>query len=702
MKADRKRSQTATAPINKYPSENSGGIRFAIVVALFLVWMCGIGFRLFDLQINQHESLDARATDQRRHEHHTKPLRGSILDRNGRELAVTLEAESLEVDPTELENPEQAALQLANLLGKNPKELIFSFNEGKINNRRSISLARELDQTTIDKIKNLGFSKGLIWRKDQKRFYPNETLAAQVLGFTNREDVGQAGIEAAQEKNLRGEYNEITEQRDGSGRVYELTESIRQRPRNIILTIDYAIQHKVEQALADGLAATKAKSGAAVVLDPATGEILAMVNAPNFNPNRPGDSKPEMWTNRVVQNFYEPGSTFKLVTYSATLEEKLATPLDQIDARQGFIKINNRIIKDSGSGSVLTLTQGFAKSSNVVAITLGQRLGNERLYEYIRRFGYGAPTGIELPVESRGMLLAPEKWTTDSIGSVPIGYEIGVTTLQSAAAFGAIANAGVLVAPHIIKEIREEDGKILSQLAPAERRVVSEATAHQMRQMLAAVTDTGGTAKRAQLVGYTSAGKTGTAHKYDAQMRRYSESKYIASFVGFAPVEKPAVVIAVMIDEPRGGAHHGGDAAAPIFRDIAEQILPVLHVAPDDLPAAQNENLVAQQPKSVESAKMPGETVATKINVQSANNRLPSSQPPGKVADQKKSLTKTPAINGKTPRENVLAIKPNKARERIVLAKKPIVNIDPVKNKAPAITKAKVNNSLKPNVKTKT
>jgi cell division protein FtsI/penicillin-binding protein 2 len=693
----RKRKQLPTTKPAGSGACVSAAKRFVLVVVLFVLWMCGIGLRLVDLQTNQHEALLTKAVDQRRHEHKTKPLRGSILDRNGRELAVTLQAESLEIDPTELENAEQVAFQLGKILGKNTKELLFAFNDGKAAHRRSIPLARELEPEAAEKIKNLGIAKGLIWRKEQKRFYPNQTLASQVLGFTNREDAGQAGIEAVQEKNLRGDYGEVTEERDGSGRVYELTEAINQQPRNVVLTIDYALQHTVEQALADGIAASKAKSGAAVVLNPANGEILAMANAPTFNPNKPGDSKPELWTNRAVQNFYEPGSTFKLVTYSATLEEKIATPEDTIDARAGQIKVGSRTIKDSGSGGVFTLTQALARSSNVAAITLGERVGKERLYDYIRRFGYGSTTGVELPVESRGMLYAPEKWTADSIGSVPIGYEVGVTTLQSAAAFGTIANGGVRIAPHIIKEIREDDGRVFAQTAPEQRRVVSETTARQMRQMLEAVTETGGTAKRAQLAGYTSAGKTGTAHKYDPEKRKYSENKFVASFVGFAPINNPAIVIAIMIDEPMGGLHHGGDVAAPIFRDIADQILPTLHIAPDNTSPIQSETMVAQQAKTIAPNALVGKTVETKSAVAALPDKKISqpSMPEAKALTEKttKKTTLAKAATGKA------TAKLNEPRERITESKKPSAITNTAKPKPPLITKTRAESLPKSNAK---
>lgn len=683
MKAQNARLQTKKTSNGK-SGGNSGTSRFGIVVVVFVLWMCVIGARLVNLQTVQHDDLLAKAVEQRRDKHKTKPLRGSILDRNGRDLAVTLEAESLEVDAVELENAEAVAYQLAKILEKNPRELLTTFNDGKAAKRRAIPVARELEQAKVEQIKNLGITKGLIWRKEQKRFYPNATLAAHIIGFTNREDVGQAGIEAVQEKNLRGEYGEITVEKDGSGQVYEMTKTVTQPPRKVVLTIDYAIQHSVEQALQQGIASSRAKSGAAVVLNPANGEILAMATAPTFNPGSPGDAKPENWTNRAVQGFYEPGSTFKLVTYSSALEEGIAKPEDEIDTSLGYIKVGSRQIKDTGKKGVLSLTEALARSSNVAAITIGQRVGKERLFEYMRRFGYGAATGVELPAESRGLLYAPEKWSADSIGSVPIGYEVGVTTLQSAAAFAAIANNGVRVQPHIIKEIREDDGKIFFQPQPEQRRVVSEATARQMRQMLAAVTEEG-TAKKARLANYTTAGKTGTAHKFDNEKRKYSQSKYVASFVGFAPAEKPAVVIAVMIDEPQMGVHHGGDAAAPVFQDIAGQILPALHIAPDVSPLKKDDVLVAKQTSDIQPTKIVAETKDTEIKEKSEKPK--AEEKTAANANKNKPQTKSAETD---------TVKNNEPRSRIVETKGATNGQNSVKSKSPPqVTKTKAESAGK-------
>lgn len=694
MKSQKARSQKKAA--TNFDG-NSSANRFRIVVAVFVFWVIIIGVRLVDLQTTQHAQLASKAVEQRRDKHKTKPLRGSILDRNGRDLAVTLEVETLEVNPTELENLEANAYRLAKVLGKNEREMLKTLSDGRDAKRLSIPLERELEIAKVEAIKNLGIKKGLIWRKAQKRYYPNDSLAAHIVGFANREDVGQAGIEATQEKILRGDFGEITTEKDGDGNVYELTKTISQPPRSVVLTIDYAIQHTVELALKNGIAAVKAKSGAAVVINPANGEILAMANAPTFNPNHPADAKQENWTNRAVQDFYEPGSTFKLVTYSGSLEEKVVTLDTTIDASAGAIKIGKRTIKDSGRAGVLSLTDALAKSSNVAAITLGQRLGKEKLYDYMRRFGYGSVTGVELPVESRGLMYAPEKWSADSIGSVPIGYEVGVTTLQSAAAFATIANNGVRIAPHIIKELRDENGNVVSQTQPENRRVVSETTARQMRGMLEAVTERG-TAKLAQLASYTTGGKTGTAHKFDSAKGKYSESKFVASFVGVAPVNRPAVVIAVMIDEPQAGTHHGGDAAAPIFADIAEQILPALHIAPDK----RDENLLAKnEPQTLAAPKVAAQTAPEKPDAKSPEKTNGKMETSADAKSDSKSDKPKSDEKSKTKQTDKGVLKSNAPRERIIETKKTTMAQPPNAAKSKPPVKNKAETSAKSSAKTK-
>ena len=331
----------------KAAAKKSSIKRFVVVLVFFAFWATAIGARLVYLQTTQHEFFLSKAIEQRQRERKTKPLRGSILDRQGRELALTLEVESLWIDPSEIENPEATSYRIANLIGEKPKNLLAAINEAKQANRRFMWLARELTKEDAQKIRETEVP-GLHWQKEQKRFYPHGKLASPIIGFASRDDVGQAGIEMTQDKVLRGEAGETLEERDGRGRVLETTEiSAGKTPRDIQLTLDYAIQYRAEQALAAGVQSSRAKGGTAVVLDPKTGEILAMATTPNFDPNKPAEVSPDMLQNRAVQSLYEPGSTFKLVTYASALEEGAAQFSDSINASAGFIKIGNRKISDS-------------------------------------------------------------------------------------------------------------------------------------------------------------------------------------------------------------------------------------------------------------------------------------------------------------------------------------------------------------------
>jgi cell division protein FtsI (penicillin-binding protein 3) len=324
---------------------------------------------------------------------------------------------------------------------------------------------------------------------------------------------------------------------------------------------------------------SRAKSGTVIVLDPGSGEILALANAPTFDPNKVADAKPETRSNWALQNIYEPGSTFKVVAFSAALEKNLVKADDRIDCQMGAITVAGRVVHDHSAFGTLTIAEALAKSSNVAAIKLGVRVGDPTMYDYIRRFGFGSRTGIELPGETAGLLRKVERWQPSSIGSIAIGQEIGVTPVQMVAAFGALANDGVRIAPHLIREVRNAGGTVIYRAQPEQRRVISSETAIAIRGMLEGVT-LRGTAKLAQLDGYSAAGKTGTAQKIDPKTRTYSATKHVASFVGFAPVSNPQVAIIVVVDEP-AGAYHGGDVAAPVFREVAELILPSLGVMPD-------------------------------------------------------------------------------------------------------------------------
>jgi cell division protein FtsI (penicillin-binding protein 3) len=551
----------------------------ALVIACILgVWMLAIGVRLIHLQTSQHEWLSSRARTQQQDAVETSPIRGLVLDRHNVELARSIDTESFWAVPREIKNVEEVSARLAPIIEIDARALADRLKEAQSANRKFAWIARKLDQERAGKIHALNL-EGIYTLKEPKRHYPNGALAAHVLGFVGMDEVGLAGIERSYNERILGAAGKVTIDTDAHGRPYGSFEAQARPGETVVLTIDRLVQYKTEQALLSAVAKSRARSGTAIVLDPHTGEILALANAPTFDPNDPRASTEQARINEALQNIYEPGSTFKIVAYSAAIERGLAKPEDRIDCQMGSITVAGRVVRDHHAFGSLTLTEALAKSSNVAAIKLGLRVGDDSMFDYMTRFGFGCKTGVELQGETDGILRKVKNWQPSSMGSLAIGQEIGVTPLQMAAAFGTLANDGVRIAPHLVREVRAADGTIVYSASPEERKVVSVATAQTLRGMLEEVT-LNGTAKQAQLDGYTAAGKTGTAQKIDPKTRAYSKTKFIGSFVGFAPVENPAVVIIVVIDEPVGG-YHGGEVAAPVFREIAEQILPALNITPD-------------------------------------------------------------------------------------------------------------------------
>ena len=566
-------------------------IRRTLFVAAFVaLWMLGISARLVHLQVNRHDNLIARARQQQQDAIETSPTRGPVLDREERELARTIDTTSVFVAPDEFRQDKKdtdaqvtaaidcTAQSLASLLGLDQKTVFDQINGAKNSGRRFLWIARRIAPDKAELLEKMELA-GVHTRKEPKRYYPNGSLAANVLGFVGLDGNGLAGIEQVYNEKIVGEPGKIFIEKDSLGRAYESTEVLGQPGQSIILTIDQSIQYQAEAALTTAIEQSGAKAGTAIVLDPHTGDILALANAPTFDPNDVGAASPAARNNWALQNIYEPGSTFKVVAFSAAIEKGLAKPDDHIDCQMGSITVAKRLIHDHHPFGVLTIADALAKSSNVAAIKLGLRVGDPTMFDYINRFGFGARTGIELPGETAGLIRPLSRWQPSSIGSVAIGQEVGVTPLQMVAAFGALANDGVRIAPHLIREIRNANSVTTYRPNPEQHRVISKETASALRGMLEGVT-LNGTAKKAQLDGYTAAGKTGTAQKIDPRTKTYSSTKFVASFVGFAPVNNPAVVIIVVIDEP-GGSYHGGDVAAPVFRQIAEQILPEMGVIPD-------------------------------------------------------------------------------------------------------------------------
>lgn len=564
-------------------------LRRALFVAAFIVlWMFVIGVRLVYLQVSRHDKLVERARQQQQDAIETSPQRGLLLDRNGAELARSIDTDSVFVAPVDLIDEKNAHGTQANIectanglaagLKQDKNQLHKQLSDAVSDKKKFVWIARRLshDVSTQLRVQNL---PAVHFRKESKRFYPNGSLASHVLGFVGLDNIGLGGVEKVYNQKITGEPGKLFLEKDSEGKAYESFEIPASPGQTIVLTLDQSVQYRTERALADAVQRSRAKSGTAIVLDPRNGEILALANVPTFDPNNVGASNQEERSNWALQNVYEPGSTFKIVAFSAALEKGLAKPEDRIDCQMGAITVAGRVIHDHHSFGSLTLIEALAKSSNVAAIKLGIRVGDESMYEYIKRFGFGSRTGVELAGETPGLLNPLRRWQPSSIGSIAIGQEIAVTPLQMAAAFGALANGGVRIAPHLVREIRMSSGVVVYRTEPEQRRVVSDGTAAALRNMLESVT-LNGTAKQAQLDGYTAAGKTGTAQKIDPKTRTYSATKHIASFVGFAPVSAPQVVIIVVIDEP-AGAYHGGDVAAPVFREIAEQILPDLGVVPD-------------------------------------------------------------------------------------------------------------------------
>lgn len=656
--------------------------RFMLVIAVFILWIGGIGVRLVHLQVNQHEWLLSEARDQRRNQVKSKQLRGTIYDRSERALAMSVNAKSLFADPSEIEDVETTAKLVAAALKVKPNEIYKNLSEAKENGKRFVYLARRLDEETAQKInealKNTDLRKfdeprfaGLHWREEQKRSYPYKTVAAQVVGFSNSEDVGSAGIEQSQEEFLNGAVIRRWQNRDRLGRVYEESETEedeREPPKDVVLTISSSIQYKTEQALEEGVKAAHAKSGMAVVLDPKTGEILAMANYPTFDPNNYADFPAENIKNKVVQGSYAPGSVFKLVTYGAALQEKLIKPDEWFSCGNGTITAGKHEFKDPHCGTAISYTKALAISSNLGAIRTGLKIGEDKFSNYIRQFGFGEETGIELPAETRGLVRPLESWKDDSLASMSIGYEIGVTALQMTSAFAAIANDGVRVRPHIIKEIRQADGKVIPAAEPEKTTVVSPQAAGELRKMLREVV-LNGTGREAALDGYTSAGKTGTAWKYDPKIKRVSGSKYTSSFVGFAPADNPSVVIAVVMDEPQGALRNGGQVSAPVFRRIAQQILPELQVPPDAPTEEQNaaQKVQGEQEIPVESEAQPDAAInsdskMTSVkNVESRTNEKSDRKPiessekkPEKVFEKEKLVSDKPPKEVKADANKIL------------------------------------------------
>ncbi|GHC11341.1 peptidoglycan D,D-transpeptidase FtsI family protein [Cerasicoccus arenae] len=573
------------------------GIRFAfLTVVIFACFVVLLG-RLVHLHLVEGEKL-ARIVEQNRERfQEIKARRGNIVDRRGNLLASTQAVYEIGVDPESVQPEDMVrAPEVASLLGLDPQEVWDKFeqrlrtvngpNGPEIRNVRWAELADSVDEQTYDAVMALKI-KAVYGNRKYERLYPSETLAAHVLGFVNKEDSPVSGIERFCDFYLAGQDGWRKSEKDG--RRHELSQfsSREVEPRaglNVELTLDLNIQHKVEQEIAKVVEQYKPKGVAVIVSEVATGQVLAMANYPTFNPNTFWSTPVDNLRNRAVCDIYEPGSTFKIVASSAALNEDLVTPESMYDCSKPTVEYRGRTLRlpsDSHALGELSVSDIVIKSSNRGAALLGLELGEDRLYDYAQRFGFGSPTGFPLDLEENGILHPVKKWDGLTITRLPMGHAVSATPMQVHFAMSAIANGGVLMKPQIVREVFDENGNTIVQFSPdARTRVVSSYTATQLTNMLAKVVSKEGTAKDAAIEDYGVAGKTGTTQKIVDG--RYSSQHHVGSFVGFFPQSSPRLVITVVVDDPQlRGVGYGGVVAAPVFRNIAEHCIQHLGIPPE-------------------------------------------------------------------------------------------------------------------------
>jgi cell division protein FtsI (penicillin-binding protein 3) len=553
--------------------------RLLQLFAFLAAWAVVVIFRLVQVQLVRHDHYVARAQRQQELTLALNPVRGSILDAKGRVLAESIAAESIYADPQAVTNRRAAAKALAGIkgIGLTAKEI-----EQKLRGNNSFAwIARQLPLDVTAEAKKLKLP-GIYFLEAHRRSYPRAALAANVVGYVGLDGDGLAGIEQKLDDHVSGTPGKVTLLRDARRGFYLVGGDGANRPRDghhVVLTIDSVIQFIAERALQKAVTDRRAVGGSVMVMDPNDGSILAMASAPTFDPNRFRDFSPAAWRNRNIQDVYEPGSTFKIVTAAAGLEERLVTPSQVVDCGNGAITIANITINehDGHRYGLLSFEDVMVNSSNVGTVRVALALGEQRLYDWIRRFGFGERTGLPLPGEEGGLLRPTQKWTAVSPASISIGQEIGVTPLQITRAVGAVATGGLLVEPRIVQRVVDDSGRtVYEPPRAAPRRVMSEKTAAVLNEILKSVVSRG-TGSKAALAEHVVAGKTGTAQK--AGRGGYMVGHYVGSFGGYVPADNPKLAMLVVIDEPRG-EHYGGAVAAPVFKEVAEATLRYLGVAP--------------------------------------------------------------------------------------------------------------------------
>ena len=618
-------------------------MRVLNLLVFFAFWSVVICARLVWLQTFRHQEWVERAAMQQEHGFDVAPRRGILYDRDLHALAMTVLVDSVYAVPKEIGDARaQDAAALAKVVHTDPTDGFTSEQQilARLTASRNFAwIARKEDPAIIDKVKALNL-KGVYIQKEFKRFYPDNQIAAQVLGYVGIDDNGLGGLEQNFDEDLHGTPGHMLTALDARRHVLGSAEREPLPGENLVLTIDENIQFMAEKALDLNMERTHAQYGTVVVQDPHTGQILALAVRPTFDPNDFRHATTGLLKDHAVSDVYEPGSTFKPVTYAAALEEKAITPDTMVDCGGGALNIAGHTVHDAPGEhyGMLPAWKALAVSSNVCAIRVGQRVGAEHLYKYIRAFGFGDRSGIELPAETRGLLEPLKHWGPASMGAIPMGQEIAVTPIQIVTMVSTIANGGVYLPPHILLEstdltrgdpklkpaVFHPESSLPDQLPDGANRVISELTAAQMRKMMQDVVLIGTAHGAVHLNGYSAAGKTGTAQKIDPHTHTYSKTNFVASFVGFAPVNNPAITIAVVMDSPEHSMHFGAQASAPVFQDLAQQILEYLGV-PHDEPMRTDPSIEKAQETGTEEEAP--EQVANLESLFAEVNNLPTDDP---------------------------------------------------------------------------
>ncbi len=561
--------------------QNRAHVRLLIIAGVAFLWITAVFGRLTYLQLFRHGEYLARAQRQQQRTIEITPKRGAIYDRNMRPLAMSIPVDSAFAVPAEMADETLAAQLISGVLNI-PRDVL----ETRLESSRSfVWIARKLPPEKAEALAALNL-KGIYFQKENQRFYPKRDLAAHVLGFVDLDEKGLGGIEYELDSQIRSKSEKIIVMADARQRWFDGAEAIHDRGTNVVLTLDEKIQYIAERELQFAMGKTRAAAGTLLVMNPNTGEILALANWPKFNPNTATEATAEARINRAVSALYEPGSTFKLITLAAAFDQSITRPDEVFDCENGAVYVAGHRIRDHKRFGMLSVADILAQSSDVGAIKIALRLGAPKFYDYIRAFGFGSMTGVDMPGETKGIVRRLENWSQISIGSISMGQEVGVTPLQLITAVSAIANGGLLYRPHVIAGLKRGEKVVPlegSTGSTEPKRVIRPETAATLRRLMEGVV-LNGTGKLAHLDGWTAAGKTGSAQKIDPATGRYSPTQLIASFSGFAPISNPAVTILVSLDSPVG-QHEGGQVAAPVFKRVAEQVLAYLDV-PRDVPLA--------------------------------------------------------------------------------------------------------------------